>query len=248
MAFLILTTTIWLLFISDCVVTSLIYQHTVFQRQLNPGILQRTPPVFSSRVSTFQECINKCHNQPSCESLVFDIVTLKCSLNEGKTVEEEITINQIYHQVLNKTVHRDIIAYVKNLCEENNPGYIYNESVSVCYRIDSNPRLFMEAELFCGESGGHLLRIDTERKQKFVEDLDLQSLNSISKYRIDGKKINDIWRFSNEKLVKQFYWYPGEPVGGGTSIGLRVGHNGKWDDIGSSKLHGCICEKDIKIV
>lgn len=48
--------------------------------------------------------------------------------------------------------------------------------------------------------------------------------------------------------MKQFYWYPGEPVGGGTSIGLRVGYNGKWDDIGSSKLHGCICEKDIKIV
>lgn len=67
---------------------------------------------------------------------------------------------------------------MKNLCEENNPGYIYNESVSVCYKIDSNPRLFTEAEFFCGESGGHLLRIDTERKQKFVEDLDLQSLST----------------------------------------------------------------------
>lgn len=67
---------------------------------------------------------------------------------------------------------------MKNLCEENNQGYIYNESVSVCYKIDSNPRLFTEAEFFCGESGGHLLRIDTERKQKFVEDLDLQSLST----------------------------------------------------------------------
>lgn len=67
---------------------------------------------------------------------------------------------------------------MENLCEENNPGYIYNESVSVCYKIDSNPRLFTDAELFCEESGGHLLRIDTERKQKFVEDLDLQSLST----------------------------------------------------------------------
>lgn len=67
---------------------------------------------------------------------------------------------------------------MKILCEEINPGYIYNESVSVCYKIDSNPRPFREAELFCGESGGHLLRIDTERKQKFVEDLDLQSLST----------------------------------------------------------------------
>lgn len=73
---------------------------------------------------------------------------------------------------------------MKNLCKENSLEYIYNETVPVCYKIDSNPRLFTEAELFCGESGGHLLRIDTERKQKLVEDLDLQSI-SIKIYQID---------------------------------------------------------------
>lgn len=72
--------------------------------------------------------------------------------------------------------------------------------------------------------------------------------DSVTKYRIDGQNINGIWRFSNEKFMKQFYWYPGEPGGVGTSIGLRVGHNGKWDDIRPSIRHGCICEKDIKIV
>lgn len=91
-------------------VTSLVYQHTVYQRRLNPTYDNGTTPMFSSSVPTFQACINKCHNQPSCESLVFDIVTLKCSLYEGKTVEEEITTNQIYHPVLNKTVYRDIIG------------------------------------------------------------------------------------------------------------------------------------------
>lgn len=63
-------------------------------------------------------------------------------------------------------------AYVQDLCEKNSPGYSYNETVSVCYKINSNPMLFTEAELFYGESGGHLLRIDTEGKQKFVENLD----------------------------------------------------------------------------
>lgn len=91
-------------------VTSLVYQYTVYQRRLNPTYDNGTTPMFSTTVPTFQACINKCHIQPPCDSLVFDTVTLKCSLYEGNTVEEEITINQIYHQVLNKTVHRDIIG------------------------------------------------------------------------------------------------------------------------------------------
>lgn len=33
----------------------------------------------------------------------------------------------------------------------------------------------MESVSFCGESGGHLLRIDTERKQKFVENITLET-------------------------------------------------------------------------
>lgn len=38
--------------------------------------------------------------------------------------------------------------------------------------------------------------------------------DTVTKYRIDGQNINGIWRFSNEKFMKQFYWYPGEPGGG----------------------------------
>lgn len=75
-------------------------------------------------------------------------------------------------------------AYAKNICKENSPGYIYNETIPICYKIDSNPRPFAEAVLFCGESEGHLLRIDTERKQKLVEDLDLQAI-SIKIYQTD---------------------------------------------------------------
>lgn len=71
-------------------------------------------------------------------------------------------------------------------------------------------------------------------------------LGSISKYRIDGRKINTIWTFSNDQPIIRFYWYPGEPADNVNSIGLRVGYSGEWDDIKPSILHGCICEKDIK--
>nr|XP_034300555.1 type-2 ice-structuring protein-like [Crassostrea gigas] len=204
--------------------------------------------MFSTTVPNFQACINKCHNQPSCESLVFDTVTFKCSLYEGNTVEEEITINQIYHQVLNKTVHRDIIEYAQYLCSGKSPGYIYNETVPVCYKIDSDPRTLVEAVSFCGESGGHLLQIDTERKQILVEIFRLEETESILKYRIDGKKIGGKWTFLDGTPITQFYWYPGEPADNfiDSSIGLRVGYHGKWDDVSATYLHGTICEKDIR--
>ncbi|XP_011441513.3 C-type lectin domain family 4 member E-like isoform X1 [Magallana gigas] len=241
---------IWFWLIYQCAVTSLVYQHTVYQRRLNPTYDNGTTPIFSSTVPTFQACINKCHNQPPCDSLVFDIVTLKCSLYEGKTVEEEITINQIYHQVLNKTVHRDIIEYAQYLCSGKSPGYIYNETVPVCYKIDPGPRTLVEAVSFCGESGGHLLQIDTERKQRLVENLRLEKTESISKYRVDGKKTRGKWTFLDGTPITVFFWYPGEPadnfIDGASSIALRVGHQGKWDDINATWTHGSICEKDIK--
>lgn len=67
-------------------------------------------PFLSSTVSTVQACVNKCHNHPSCESLVYDKVSSQCSLFDGKDVGEEITSNQIYNRVANKTVHQNIIG------------------------------------------------------------------------------------------------------------------------------------------
>lgn len=90
---------------------------------------------------------------------------------------------------------------MKILCEENSPGYIYNETLSVCYKIDSNPRLLAEAELFCGESGGHLLRIDTEIKQKLVENIDLQSI-STKIYQIDNPFLHNFYSCGLRKFAR----------------------------------------------
>lgn len=70
-------------------------------------------------------------------------------------------------------------------------------------------------------------------------------LGSISKYRIDGKKMNTVWTFSNDQLITRCYWYPGEPNANLASIGLNVGYGGQWDGINPTFAHGCICEKDI---
>jgi hypothetical protein len=70
-------------------------------------------------------------------------------------------------------------------------------------------------------------------------------LDFIVKYRIDGEKIDDNWKFSDGESITHFYWNPGEPHTEAQydSIGLKVKYGGKWDNIVSDALHGCICEK-----
>lgn len=57
--------------------------------------------------------------------------------------------------------------------------------------------------------------------------------------------MNTIWTFSNDQPITRWYWHPGEPDEKFTSIGLKVGYGGQWDDISPTVPHGCICEKDI---
>ncbi|XP_056000659.1 C-type lectin domain family 17, member A-like [Ostrea edulis] len=151
-----------------------------------------------------------------------------------------------YFIVVNKLFSVDFIARANLLCSGNNSGYIFDAAAPICYKINTIPRTKSEAIDFCQESGGHLLRIKTDKKQKFVEVLPLEETDSIQKYRIDGENIDEEWKFSNGERITRFYWYPGEPNGHYNSIGLRVEHGGKWDDVKNNNEHGCICEKEIE--
>uniref|UniRef100_A0A8W8KUR0 Apple domain-containing protein n=1 Tax=Magallana gigas TaxID=29159 RepID=A0A8W8KUR0_MAGGI len=143
-------------------------------------------------------------------------------------------------------------------------AFSYDENASICFifentddvvNVTKNQKYFVvqtrvqysdalkQAELF----NGHLLRINNYRKQRFVEELNLNSTDLITKYRVDGIYTGGVWKFSNGQRIAEFYWYPGEPakISTHTSIGLRYTYLGKWDDIVETALHGCICEKEI---
>lgn len=130
---------------------------------------------------------------------------MKQNRNRNSKTSPLFLLKIYYYKFLNSIFFKILkicfTAFVKILCEENSPGYIYNETVSVCYKIDSNPRLLAEAELFCGESGGHLLRIDTEIKQKLVENIDLQSI-STKIYQIDNPFLHNFYSCGFRKFAR----------------------------------------------
>ncbi|XP_062613359.1 uncharacterized protein LOC134275135, partial [Saccostrea cucullata] len=123
-------------------------------------------------------------------------------------------------------------------------GYVYDPSVPLCYQINAVALTKVDAVTSCQQSNGHLLRIDTYRKQLLVESLTLQTTASVLKYRIDGENQNNgTWTFSDGREIATFYWYPGEPKENHKSIGLRVTYKGLWDDISDTWPHGFICER-----
>jgi hypothetical protein len=65
------------------------------------------------------------------------------------------------------------------VCTGNNSGYVFDAAVPICYKVDTTPRTQTEAVDFCQKSGGHLLRIKTDKKQQFVEDLNLEETGKL---------------------------------------------------------------------
>ncbi|XP_062589939.1 uncharacterized protein LOC134251554 isoform X2 [Saccostrea cucullata] len=224
------------------------YSHMVFQRYQEPSL----PLTFSSAALTsslvmkWTECFDLCRGTSQCASVFFDENNLNCSVFGENTEVKGVGENQRYYVMQKKVFYQDILSYSQFLCSEGGSGYVYDATVPVCYNVDPTPRTRPNAILSCENFNGHLLRINTQRKQKFVEDLNLTRTDLIHKYRIDGDKTSGVWKFSDGRLISELYWYPGEPASSSaTSIGLRDGHMGKWDDIGEQKQHGTICERDL---
>ncbi|XP_056000660.1 uncharacterized protein LOC125656437 [Ostrea edulis] len=239
---------LWLICDGTCaVINGSSFQHTVLRRQVSTtrDLTVRNPPSSSHAVTDLTNCFNECHHSIQCSSVFFDEDSSNCSMFSGTSEVDGFEDYQQYFTVVNKTFPADFIDRANRLCSGNNSGYVFDAAVPICYKIDTIPRTKTEAVDFCQESGGHLLRIKTDKKQKIVEDLTLEETGSIQKYRIDGEKIDEEWKFSNGERITQLHWYPGQPMGH-NAIALRVEHRRKWDDIKTNNNHGCICEKDIE--
>ncbi|XP_056000661.1 uncharacterized protein LOC125656252 [Ostrea edulis] len=200
-------------------------QQTKFRRQITTtgNLTIWNPPLSSHVVADLISCFNACHHSIQCFSVFFDEDSSNCSMFSGTSEVDGFVDNQQYFIVVNKVFPAEFIDHANRLCSGNNSGYFFDAAVPICYKISTIPRTKKEAVDFCQESGNHLLRIKTDKKQKFVEDL---NLDHDSKYRIDGEKIGAEWKYSNGERITKFYWYPGEQQEDKKSIGLTAGVTG----------------------
>ncbi|XP_048777624.2 uncharacterized protein LOC125681521 isoform X1 [Ostrea edulis] len=221
-------------------VISLHYKHTTYVRQLNTPSTSQHAPGASNEVEKVEKCGEICHFSPTCALFFFNgthCVTYSETMQFDGGGAESLT----YFTQATSVFHSDIAGQMKSECTSN--GYIYDPLVPLCYKVNTIALTKSAAETSCHQNNGHLLRINTYRKQLLVESLNLQSTGSVSKYRIDGERQADsTWTFSDGREIAIFYWYPGEPRRNFKSIALRTSYEGKWDDVLESNAHGFICE------
>ncbi|XP_062579682.1 macrophage mannose receptor 1-like [Saccostrea cucullata] len=227
---------ILLLFLNE--VSAQSYKHTTYARQLNTN--PTVKPIELTSKQMLGMCGRECHASSTCSSFFFNgthCVTLEASKQFSESYTTESYFTKSY-----SVFHFDIVDKLQSECSSH--GYVYDPLIPLCYKINAVALTKADAVTSCQQSNGHLLRINTYRKQLFVESLKLQTTSSVSKYRIDGKKQNNgIWTFSDGREIVTFHWYPGEPQSYRSSIALTVTYKGLWDDVGETIPHGFICER-----
>lgn len=99
-----------------------------------------------------------------------------------------------------------------------------------------------EARQFCEELGGHLVTVNTQEEQQFLNDVIMPNASK-SAYWIGGYQEGDIWKLLNGENIFYSNWSENEPNKSGQYMHMYL--NGKWDDTtnnDSIDKHGFICE------
>ncbi|XP_062579670.1 uncharacterized protein LOC134241653 isoform X2 [Saccostrea cucullata] len=227
-----------LLFLNEVLAQS--YKHTTYVRQLITHPTVKPSELTSKEMVGIHVCGRECHASSTCSSFFFN--GTHCVTFEGSKQFSESDITESYFTKSDSVFHFDIVGKLQSECSSH--GYVYDPLVPLCYKINAVALTKADAVTSCQQNNGHLLRINTYRKQILVESLNLQTTASVSKYRIDGEKQNNgSWTFSDGREIATFYWYSGEPKESHESIGLRVTYKGLWDDISATWPHGFICER-----
>ena len=107
-----------------------------------------------------------------------------------------------------------------------------------------------QAQAFCIEKGGELVKITSERENDFV--LALVRKERMEDVWIGMKRIGDHWYWSDNSLPKYTNWAPHEPnnkeekcsqMWNGHSVNLPNQASGKWNDIFCDRKHGLVCKR-----
>lgn len=115
------------------------------------------------------------------------------------------------------------------------------------YKIFRKPMTWHVARDKCKEMGGHLLRIESPREQRFVANnlLDLSTNEVLWMDGSDELKEGN-WRFGNGEKVSFFEWHKGYPrdevYRNHLNINSKLG--GAWGNVPAGYRWGFICEWD----
>uniref|UniRef100_A0AC34FAF4 C-type lectin domain-containing protein n=1 Tax=Panagrolaimus sp. ES5 TaxID=591445 RepID=A0AC34FAF4_9BILA len=136
-----------------------------------------------------------------------------------------------------------IFGYVKSDCENGALQSIVNSSI--CYSFVSEPSEFIEAEISCQSSGGHLASISDGFTNVLLAQYAKKTLVGATDFWIGGQDLGkkDTWIWVDGANFTYTNWAPEEPVElpGFDCLGLTIA-KGLWYTYDCYKLKPYVCE------
>ncbi|CAC5382241.1 unnamed protein product [Mytilus coruscus] len=188
--------------------------------------------IHSATVLSDIACAHWCLDTPACCSASYEMTTTECLLDSCCNPETfgkwNIHTENKYYYTAKKICNNADISYTElplmiedetgkssreQECIES-AGFIYNTTTDVCYHIGPEMAVnFTYINAFCPCIGSELIKIDSSKKQVFVEEIS----GSSSRLCIQGNNDNtDLqFRFDNGSQMNYFllgYWTTGKKI------------------------------------
>eukprot|EP00079_Xenopus_tropicalis_P034401 XP_017948172.1 PREDICTED: hepatic lectin-like [Xenopus tropicalis] len=142
-----------------------------------------------------------------------------------------------------KSIKQDIQTIQKEIRQCDSGWKSFDGS---CYYIVTTEENWTEARAFCKSMNSNLVIINSEREQKFLENITDDSYFWIGLKR-DNDDING-WRWVDGTLhnLSEGFWYEGEPNNeAGTEDCGHLWIEKKWNDVYCTDQYKAICERKL---
>ncbi|XP_053382474.1 perlucin-like protein isoform X2 [Mercenaria mercenaria] len=119
-----------------------------------------------------------------------------------------------------------------------------------CYLFSQAEVNFLDAEVLCSQTGGHLVRVESEQENNFLKHYMKQLKNAHYWMGLSDMDQEGTFKWYGTNDVVSFTdWISGEPSnGGGTEhcVHFYHGHSYSWNDAQCNSLMKAVCEQKSK--
>ncbi|KAL3888072.1 hypothetical protein ACJMK2_000454 [Sinanodonta woodiana] len=191
--------------------------------------LDPSVPLWERNDCPFIDCAILCDRDPSCKSFFHFSSLEKClassSFKRGLPTDKAGQQGWIY---FTKKQH----------CGE---GYIFNQSLGLCYKLYSISQSFNNAMITCEKDGAKLMTIRNEAEFRFIQNVTKGAITFIG---LRAMGVNREWKWWNGQLASYITWNRNQPDNWNGLENCVVLYT-QYADVYCSSLGYFICQKFI---
>ncbi|CAG2208817.1 unnamed protein product [Mytilus edulis] len=201
-------------------------------------------PIFPLAHGSLAACTSHCVTMDESMSMFYNGDAQKCICINTGYIKRPSALGQSvagwnYYLILDERCYRE-------------SGYVYSKIFNSCYKLhpENISLSYADYSPICGNEGGELMKIDSEKKQQHIVDfLDQFQLSSWILFQGHHRTAELHWYYNDKSIMSYFNWHPTQPEKTLTYADEIIGmkrHDGyKWHDIWLYFKGAFLCERRI---